>query len=112
MSEDTAFLQHIPVPVVVVAVLLALVAAVLLWKLLATAAVIGLVQWAVITHTTDGAAHVIAYAAPALLAAVVLVRLSPFGPLFPAHPSPALGRTLATRTTQDRTARVQQGVQR
>jgi hypothetical protein len=97
----------IPTPVALVAVLLALVAVVLLWKLLLTAGAIGLVQWAVITHTTDAAAHTIAYAAPALLAAVVLVRLWPSRPLFPARSAPAFGRTLATRTA--RTARAPQG---
>jgi hypothetical protein len=77
MSQDTPILQQIPAPVVVVAVLLALVAAVLLWRLVLTAAVIAAVQWVVVAHAGDRAALLVALAVPALLAAFTITRLLP-----------------------------------
>jgi hypothetical protein len=77
MSEGTSFFQQIPTPLLVVAVLLALVAAVLLWRLVLTAAAIALVQWAVVTHADDRVALVVALAVPALLAAITITRLLP-----------------------------------
>jgi membrane protein implicated in regulation of membrane protease activity len=62
-------------PVIALLVLLAGVALVLLWKLLLTAGCIGLVQWAVITHSDGTTVQVLTYAIPALLAAFVLNRL-------------------------------------
>jgi membrane protein implicated in regulation of membrane protease activity len=62
-------------PIVAVLVLLAIAAVVVLWKVVATAAVIGGVQWLIVEHVTDVAVQVIAFAAPAFLAAFVLTRL-------------------------------------
>jgi hypothetical protein len=90
MSEDTPILQQIPAPLVVVAVLLALVAAVLLWRLVLTATVIAGVQWAVVTHADDRTALLVALAVPALLAAFTVSRLLP-ARLTPARPAAAAG---------------------
>jgi hypothetical protein len=100
MSEGTSFFQQIPTPLLVVAVLLALVAAVLLWRLVLTAAAIALVQWAVVTHADDRVALVVALAVPALLAAITITRLLP-ARLIPPHPASAsrvpFGREERTR---------------
>jgi hypothetical protein len=77
MNPETPILQQIPVPLVVVAVLLALVAAVLLWRLVLTAAAIALVQWAIVAHAHDQTALLVALAVPALLAALTITRLLP-----------------------------------
>jgi hypothetical protein len=77
MNPETPILQQIPVPLVLVAVLLALVAAVLLWRLVLTAAAIALVQWAIVTHAHDRTALLVALAIPALLAALTITRLLP-----------------------------------
>jgi hypothetical protein len=100
MSEGTPLLQQIPTPLVVMAALLALVAAVLLWRLVLTAAAIALVQWAVVTHAHDRAALLVALAIPALLAALTITRLLP-ARLTPARPTAAsrvpFGREERTR---------------
>lgn len=62
-------------PVVAVLVLLAIAAVVVLWKAVATAAVIGGVQWLIVEHVNDVAVQVIAFSAPAFLAAFVLTRV-------------------------------------
>jgi membrane protein implicated in regulation of membrane protease activity len=62
-------------PIVAVLALLAIAAVVLLWKVVATAAAIGGVQWLIVEHVTDVAVQVLAFAAPAFLAAFVLTRL-------------------------------------
>jgi membrane protein implicated in regulation of membrane protease activity len=55
-------------------VLLAVVAAILLWKVLLTAGCLALVQWAVVTHSDDATVQFVAFALPALLVAVVIHR--------------------------------------
>jgi len=64
----------VPTPVLLLATGLALAAVILLWKLLATAGLIGLGQWAVTTQTEDPAALLVAYGLPALVVAVLLRR--------------------------------------
>lgn len=64
----------VPVPVLLLAVTLALVAVVLLWKLLVTAGLIGLAQWTVITQTENTTAVMVAVGVPAIVLAVLLHR--------------------------------------
>ncbi|MFD1152599.1 hypothetical protein [Saccharothrix hoggarensis] len=89
MSER---LLTVPAPVLLVVAALAVVAVVVLWKLLITAGLIGLAQWAVITQTDDPTAVLVVVGVPALVLAVLLRRATGraghragrrAGPLFP-----------------------------
>lgn len=65
----------VPVPLLLLAAALALVAVVLLWKLLMTAGLLGLAQWVVITQTEDPTAVLVALGVPALITVLALSRL-------------------------------------
>ncbi|WP_199439302.1 hypothetical protein [Umezawaea beigongshangensis] len=67
--------MSIPPPLLLLLVALALAAVVVLWKLLATAGLIGLAQWLVITQAEDPTAVVVVVGVPALVLAVLLRRL-------------------------------------
>ncbi|WP_158853163.1 hypothetical protein [Saccharothrix deserti] len=64
----------VPTPLLLLVGVLALVAVVVLWKLLLTAGLIGLAQWAVITQTEDSTAVLVAVGVPALVLAVLIRR--------------------------------------
>ncbi|MFE2750452.1 hypothetical protein ACFXGA_00450 [Actinosynnema sp. NPDC059335] len=64
----------VPTPLLLLAAALALVAVIVLWKLLMVAGLIGLAQWAVITQADDPTVVLVAVGAPALLSAVLLRR--------------------------------------
>ncbi|MFI9008844.1 hypothetical protein ACIGNX_16620 [Actinosynnema sp. NPDC053489] len=64
----------IPTPLLLLVAALALVAVVVLWKLLAVAGLIGLAQWAVITQTTDPTAVLVVVGVPALVLALLIRR--------------------------------------
>lgn len=70
-------MTEIPVLVLLIGGALALLAAVLLWKVLVTAGAIALLQWVLITSADDHATQFIALAVPALLAAFAVSRLMP-----------------------------------
>ena len=63
----------------IVLVLLAAVAAILLWKVLLTAGCIALVQWIAVAHSDDATMQFVAFALPALLVAVVIHRVRHVG---------------------------------
>ncbi|QQQ76011.1 hypothetical protein IOD16_34000 [Saccharothrix sp. 6-C] len=65
----------VPAPLLLLAALLALVAVIALWRLVATAGLISVGQWALITQTDDPAAAVLALGVPALVTVLVLSRL-------------------------------------
>ncbi|ROP40422.1 hypothetical protein [Saccharothrix texasensis] len=67
--------MSIPPPLLLLLVALALVAVIVLWKLLATAGLIGLTQWLVITQAENPTAVVVVVGVPALALAVLLRRL-------------------------------------
>lgn len=66
--------MSLPTPLLLLLVALAVVAVVVLWKLLMVAGLIGLAQWAVITQAEDPTVVLVAVGAPALLLAVLLRR--------------------------------------
>jgi membrane protein implicated in regulation of membrane protease activity len=70
-------------PVLAVLALLAVAAVVLLWKVVLTAAAIGGVQWLIVEHVNEATVQLLAFAAPALLAAFVLTRLFAPRPVAP-----------------------------
>ncbi len=59
----------------IILVLLAVVAAILLWKVLLTAGCIALVQWVAVAHSDDATVQFVAFALPALLIAAVIHRI-------------------------------------
>ncbi|MBP2340278.1 hypothetical protein JOF41_006456 [Saccharothrix coeruleofusca] len=63
----------IPTPLLLLLIALAVVAVIVLWKLLMVAGLIGLAQWAVTAQTEDPTVLLVAYGLPALLV-VVLAR--------------------------------------
>lgn len=65
----------VPAPLLLLGVVLALVAVIALWKLLVTAGLIGLAQWAVITQTDSPTAVLVVIGVPALVTAFTLSRL-------------------------------------
>lgn len=67
--------MSVPPPVIGLVALVALVLLVLLWKVLATAGLIGLTQWAVITQAENPAVVVLVLGVPALVTAALLLRL-------------------------------------
>ncbi|ROP39106.1 hypothetical protein [Saccharothrix texasensis] len=69
----------------IVLVLLAAVAAILLWKVLLTAGCIGVVQWIAVTHSDDATVQLVAFALPALLIAAVLHRVRTSRNAVPGH---------------------------
>ncbi len=64
----------VPTPLLLLAAGLALVAVIALWKLLATAGLIGLAQWAVITRTDDPTVVLVVVGVPALVLATSIRR--------------------------------------
>lgn len=64
----------VPTPVLLLTLGLAVVAVVVLWKLLMVAGLIGLAQWAVATQTEDPGVLLVAYGLPALVVAVLIRR--------------------------------------
>ncbi|WP_158845003.1 hypothetical protein [Saccharothrix deserti] len=72
MSE---LIATVPAPLLLLAALLALVAVIAMWKLVATAGLIGVGQWVLITQTDDPAAAVLALGLPALVTALAVSRL-------------------------------------
>ena len=64
----------VPTPLLLLGAVLALVAVIALWKLLATAGLIGLAQWAVITQTEDPTAVLVVVGVPALVLAGLVRR--------------------------------------
>lgn len=64
----------VPAPLLLLGVVLALVAVIVLWKLLVTAGLIGLAQWAVITQTEDPTVVLVVVGVPALVSAVLIRR--------------------------------------
>ncbi|MFD0199248.1 MULTISPECIES: hypothetical protein [Saccharothrix] len=65
--------MSLPTPLLLLLIALAVVAVVVLWKLLMVAGLIGLAQWAVTAQTEDPTVLLVAYGLPALLV-VVLAR--------------------------------------
>ena len=72
MSDPTT--TPVPTPLLLLGAVLALVAVIVLWKLLAVAGLIGLAQWAVITQTDDPTAVLVVVGVPALVLAVLIRR--------------------------------------
>ena len=68
-------ITSVPTPLLLLAALLALVAVIALWKVVATAGLIGLGQWVLITQTGDQGVAVLALAVPALVTTLVVFRL-------------------------------------
>ncbi|KOX33789.1 hypothetical protein ADK67_05485 [Saccharothrix sp. NRRL B-16348] len=66
--------MSLPTPLLLLLIALAVVAVVVLWKLLMVAGLIGLAQWAVTTQTEDPTVLLIAYGLPALLVTVLCRR--------------------------------------
>ncbi|GAB2999754.1 hypothetical protein [Saccharothrix stipae] len=64
----------VPTPLLLLGVVLALVAVIAFWKLLAVAGSIGLAQWAVTVQTDDPVVLLVAYGLPALVVAVLIRR--------------------------------------
>lgn len=65
----------VPAPLMLLAALLALVTVIVMWKLVVSAGLIGLGQWALVTQTDDPAAAVLALGVPALVTALTVSRL-------------------------------------
>jgi hypothetical protein len=66
--------MSVPPPLLLLGAVLALVAVIALWKLLVTAGLIGLAQWAVVTQTEDPAVVLVVIGVPALVLAVLIRR--------------------------------------
>ncbi|MGM1059642.1 hypothetical protein [Saccharothrix sp. Mg75] len=66
-------------PLLLLVVALALVAVVVLWKLLMVAGLIGLAQWAVTVQAEDPTVLLVAYGLPALVVAVLARRATRTG---------------------------------
>ncbi|WP_367134743.1 hypothetical protein [Saccharothrix sp. HUAS TT1] len=62
----------VPPPVLLLVAVLALAAVITFWKLFATAGLIGLAQWAVITQTESTTAVLVAVGVPAIALTVLL----------------------------------------
>ncbi|MFD1152752.1 hypothetical protein [Saccharothrix hoggarensis] len=67
-------LPTVPAPLLLLLAALAVVPVIVLWKLLATAGLIGLTQWAVITQTEDPTAVMVVVGVPALVLVSLLRR--------------------------------------
>jgi hypothetical protein len=68
-------MSGIPVPLLLLSGMVAVLTVLLLWKLLLTAGLIGLAQWAALTQTDDATMTALVLGVPALITALTVARL-------------------------------------
>jgi len=86
--------MSIPTPLLLLVIALAVVAVVVLWKLLLVAGLVGLGQWAVTVQTEDPTVLLLAYGVPALVVAALLRRAATHAGLRAGLLSPRSARRL------------------